>query len=70
MDVERVTNHEDLARYIEALHEALVNGAEWENDTLPRFLDAMAAWVRDSPTLENASWTYFANALGAATIYE
>ncbi|MGW0485842.1 DUF7660 family protein [Nonomuraea sp. NPDC003214] len=74
-----VETREDLARYVEAIHTELVNGAVWENDRLERFLDALAAWIRASPGYytntgrpvpDDASWSFFANALGAATIYE
>ncbi|WP_133061588.1 DUF7660 family protein [Streptosporangium minutum] len=42
---EAVETREDLARYVEALHTELTNGAVWENDRLGRFLEALAAWV-------------------------
>ncbi len=76
---EAVETREDLARYVEALHAELIDGAVWENDRLERFLEALAAWIRSSPGYyantgrpapDDASWSFFANALGAATIYE
>ncbi|WP_214325175.1 DUF7660 family protein [Nonomuraea sediminis] len=58
-----VASREDLARFVEALHGELVNGADWENDRLDLFLEALAAWIRDSPGLhagnpapETARW--------------
>ncbi|MGW0821644.1 DUF7660 family protein [Streptomyces sp. NPDC002845] len=51
----------------------------WENRTLDRFLDALAAWIDDSPGWyrnfakglpEEGDWTFLARALQAATLYE
>ncbi|SFL05898.1 hypothetical protein SAMN05216275_15058 [Streptosporangium canum] len=76
---EAVATREDLARYVEALHAELISGAVWENDRLDRFLGALASWIKSSPGYytntgrpapDDASWSFFANALGAATIYE
>ncbi|MFI6604451.1 hypothetical protein ACIBHX_50190 [Nonomuraea sp. NPDC050536] len=76
---EAVASREDLARFVEALHSDLSNGAEWENDRLDLFLEALSAWIRDSPgyyknighpATEDATWSFFAQALGAATVYE
>ncbi|MEU9890659.1 hypothetical protein [Sphaerisporangium sp. NPDC051011] len=76
---EAVNSREDLARYVEELQRELINGATWENDRLDRFLEALAAWISSSPGYyrntgrpapEDATWSFFANALGAATIYE
>ncbi|WP_433349218.1 DUF7660 family protein [Microtetraspora malaysiensis] len=76
---EAVASREDLAHYVEELHRELINGANWENDRLDRFLEALAAWIRASPGYyrntgrtapEDATWSFLANALGAATIYE
>ncbi|MEV7908335.1 DUF7660 family protein [Streptomyces anulatus] len=76
---EAVETREDLARCVEALQAELINGAVWENDHLERFLEASASGIRSSPAYyantgrpapDDASWPFFANALGAATIYE
>mgnify|MGYP000031551453 CR=1 FL=1 len=76
---EAVATREDLACYVEALHAELISGAVWENDRLDRFLEALASWIRSSPGYyantgrpapDDASWSFFAGALGAATIYE
>uniref|UniRef100_UPI003F686B2E DUF7660 family protein n=1 Tax=Streptomyces polyasparticus TaxID=2767826 RepID=UPI003F686B2E len=54
-------------------------GAEWENRTLDRFLEALAAWVEDSPGWyanfgqempPQGDWTLFARALSVARVYE
>jgi|SRR6266853_5496195 hypothetical protein len=55
------------------------NPDEWENPTLDRFLEAMAAWVAASdnyyrntgrPYPDNVSWRLFAEVLAAARSYE
>lgn len=54
-------------------------GQDWENSTLDRFLEALAAWTessdgwyrnfgKDLPA--NGDWTFIARALSAATVYE
>jgi hypothetical protein len=76
----RVESREDLALLIENLADDLeANPAAWENHDLPRFLGAMAAWVKDGDrfyqnTGEDSSrlppWRLFADILMAARIYE
>jgi hypothetical protein len=74
-----VRSREDLARFVEGLHHELIHGADWENDQLDGFLEALAAWIRDSPGSyrntgrpdpDQATWSFFADALSAATLYE
>ncbi|MBN6058054.1 hypothetical protein JYK22_39395, partial [Nonomuraea sp. RK-328] len=66
-------------RYVQSLHQELVDGADWENPTLERYLDALATWIESSPGFfsnmgrpepVDATWSFLAHALGAATIYE
>ncbi|MDQ1046839.1 hypothetical protein [Streptomyces sp. V4I2] len=54
-------------------------GEQWENPTLDRFLDALAAWIDDSPGWyknfqrempPHEDWAFFARALSAAVVYE
>lgn len=54
-------------------------GAQCENATLDRFLDALAAWINDAPGWygnchqempEHGDWTFFARALSAAVVHE
>jgi hypothetical protein len=44
----------------------------WENPTLDRYLDGMAAWLEDSGKKDNrpASWDLIIEMLEAAKIYE
>jgi uncharacterized protein (DUF1810 family) len=70
----------DFVRFVEELRADLAkNPDEWENPTLDRFLEAMAAWVTASdnfyrntgrPVPDNVSWRFFAEALAAARTYE
>ncbi|WP_420822752.1 DUF7660 family protein [Streptomyces atratus] len=54
-------------------------GDAWENNTLATFLEALAAWVDDSPGWyqnfgkdlpAGDDWTFIARALQAAKVYE
>ncbi|MDA0644764.1 DUF7660 family protein [Nonomuraea ferruginea] len=78
-DADTVQSREDLVRYVKSLHQELINGADWENPTLDRYLEALAAWMDSSPGFYrnmgqpepvDATWSFVAHALGAATIYE
>ncbi|MBO9728554.1 MAG: hypothetical protein J7623_07955 [Chitinophaga sp.] len=70
----------DFIRFIGLLIEDLKNNpTEWENKTLPDFLDAMANWTEDMdgyyinhhlPVPTTVNWQVFANILAAARIYE
>jgi hypothetical protein len=55
------------------------NPGEWENKTLPDYLESMASWTEDMdgyyqnmglPMPENINWKVFANILVAAKMYE
>ncbi|WP_063774858.1 DUF7660 family protein [Kitasatospora azatica] len=80
LDEDLVQSREDLVAFIRDLHaEYLQRGTGWENASLDRFLEALASWIEDSPgsyrnrKLElpaEGDWTFFARALGAATVYE
>ncbi|MFF9853582.1 DUF7660 family protein [Streptomyces litmocidini] len=73
-------SREELATFLGDLHEEFRSyGHEWENNTLDAFLEALAAWVRDSPGAYHhageqippeGDWTFMARALHAATVYE
>ncbi|MDH6123626.1 DNA-binding transcriptional LysR family regulator [Kitasatospora sp. GP82] len=80
MPEDEVRSREDFAAFIREFHaEYLERGDDWENATLDRFLDALAGWVEDSPGWyrnfgrdlpAEGDWSFFARALGAATVYE
>ncbi|AYC40177.1 DUF7660 family protein [Streptomyces griseorubiginosus] len=77
---EQVNSREDLASFVRSLHHSHAEeGDSWENPDLARFLEALAAWIddsdgwfrnagRESPV--NCNWSFFAQALQAATAYE
>jgi hypothetical protein len=77
---ENVNSKSDFAQFVEELRADLAkNPDEWENPTLDRFLEALAAWVAASdnfsrntarPLPDSVSWRFFAEALAAARIYE
>jgi len=79
-DVPKIVSKEDLADFIETLRdEFLQNASAWENPTIDRYLDAMAAWIRSMDNYyKNAgerpptqpTWQTIADILSAATIYE
>lgn len=62
-----------VLKTLDALMEDLErNPDDWENPTLPRYLDAMRAWLNDSQSKSprEPSWDLIANMLKAAKIYE
>jgi len=71
---------EEFAAFVDQLREDLLKRPdEWENPTLDRFLEAMAAWVSGSdgyyrnisqPYPNDINWSFFAGVLLAARIYE
>lgn len=80
-DPDQVESREDLATFIDFLRKDLVtNPSEWENTDLSRFLEAMAAFVRDmhglgtrfgwAMKLQEVDWRMFARVLAAAKVYE
>jgi hypothetical protein len=78
VDPRDVETREDLARFLSAvLADFRSSGeAEWENGTLERFLDGLAAFAgarvggAANVDQEVASWRLFAEIVRAATGYE
>jgi len=77
--VSAVRSREDPAEFVRQFHAELLEGADWENDDLASFLEALSAWIKDSPGVYrnrgepvpvDASWSFFAGALRAAIAYE
>lgn len=76
----RVNSAATFAEFVRALAANLQRGdPDWENDDLPRYLDALARWVDDSagyyaaqglPAPEQPTWKHVADMLIAATMYE
>lgn len=79
-DPNAVDSREDLAAHILRLRaDLLENAGKWENATLERYLEALAAWIKaspnwyrnfDQPMPPDGNWTLFARALSAAVVYE
>ncbi|MFC8078465.1 hypothetical protein ACFUN8_23345 [Streptomyces sp. NPDC057307] len=77
---DEIHSREELAVLVRKLRQDFErHGDAWENNTLGDFLEALAAWVDDSPGwYRNAGeelpaggdWTFMARALQAATVYE
>ena len=79
-DLGQVTSNADVAQVDERmLADLRAHPAEWENPTLERFLDALAASLEGLPGLyanrsesfpESPTWKIFAEALVMASGYE
>ncbi|WP_449597358.1 DUF7660 family protein [Nonomuraea endophytica] len=78
-EADAVRSRQDLVQFVQTLHQELISSADWENDTLDRFLEALAAWIEGAPPEfyesteqpePKASWSFMAHALEAATMYE
>lgn len=80
-EVNRVFTRHDLAEFVQRMASASDSpeAEEWENGTLPRFLDGLAAWIGsmdgyfrnqglESP--DQPSWRLVGDMLVAATLYE
>jgi hypothetical protein len=75
-----IETRQDLARFVLALrHDLLNNEDAWENPTLDRFLEALAAWIADMegyfknqnvPEPDRPDWRLVGQMLFAASIYE
>jgi hypothetical protein len=76
--IESIQTRQDLASFIVSLSRQDITA--WENQDLPSFLEAMAAWVNDMDGFfrnvqgrsapDHPSWQLFAQMLLAATAYE
>ena len=75
-----VTSREDFVAFVYALIDDYhKSSANWENNDLESYLDAVAAWTEDSdgyfmnagiPIQHELSWRFAAQILTAARIYE
>ena len=80
LDTSSVKSREDLVRFLDSLlRDHTASGAAWENPDLPRYLDALKAWLEDSDgyyaNLKEdpaavSPWRRVADAFAAARIYE
>ncbi|QLJ01771.1 hypothetical protein HZZ00_12530 [Streptomyces sp. NEAU-sy36] len=77
---DHVASREDLAAFVRSLRRSHAeDGSFWENQDLPSFLEALAAWIDDADGWygntgrelpPGGDWTFFARALRAAAVYE
>lgn len=67
-----VRSNEEFFRFIEALIDDYgLAGESWENLTIPDFLEAMSAWVKDkSVSAPPDAWELMAKMLYAGSRYE
>jgi hypothetical protein len=76
-----IKNRQSFISHVEQLHiDLLENPDSWENPTLPRFLEALAAVAKDIQNsysnnqkklnADEPSWQVFADMLTAASVYE
>lgn len=78
--IETIETKEDLADFVEKLRLSLdISPSDWQNQSLEKFLEAMAAWIKvidiysnneGDKAIKNPSWNTFAKILYAAKIYE
>ena len=80
LDTSKISSKEELAEFVSLLmRDHAENGHEWENPDLPRYLEALQAWlevsdryyvnVKEDPA-SISPYRRIADALGAARIYE
>ena len=63
-----ISSKEELVRFIAALQDDLKrHGEGWDNPALPRYLDAMGAWITDTAIKDEPVWRTIACALLAAS---
>jgi hypothetical protein len=75
-----IKTREDLVEFVQALQADLHTHPErWENETLDRFLGALASWIEDmdgyylnqgKPRPDTPGWRTIGEMLAAARIYE
>jgi hypothetical protein len=68
LEPQAVKSRSDFVAFARSLSEQ--DPQDWENPKTARYLESLAAWVEDSPNELHGSWSDFAAALLAATIYE
>lgn len=78
--IESILTRKDLVVFLNELHQEHRDSPQaWENNTLERFLEALAAWTEDMDGFyvnqkqkvpEHPEWKTFAQMLVAATMYE
>ncbi|MBA5806706.1 hypothetical protein F9883_02240 [Morganella morganii] len=80
MNTKEINTRENFIQFLEFLSSnARNNMSEWENKDLPSYIESMASWVEDMEGYylnqnlsvpENVNWTFIADILMAARVYE
>ncbi|MBI6550528.1 DUF7660 family protein [Xenorhabdus lircayensis] len=80
MNTKEIKTREDFIEFLETLSSNARNNLnEWENKDLPSYLEAMSSWIEDMDGYyvnqklsvpENINWTFIADILMAARVYE
>lgn len=80
MNTKEINTKENFIQFLEFLSSnARNNMSEWENKDLPSYIESMASWVEDMEGYylnqnlsvpENVNWTFIADILMAARVYE
>ncbi len=66
-----ISTQAELSAFVANLRADLVkNGADWENATLDRFLEALSAYINDAKISDEPKWRTIAKILLAASRYE
>lgn len=79
MRPDEVSSRQELATFLEDLHEKLVKGPIVANHELPAFISGAAGWTSDlegyfrdrgEPVPTEPTWSLVASIFEAATVYE
>ncbi|WP_259282377.1 hypothetical protein, partial [Enterobacter sp. EC_62] len=80
MNTKGINTRDDFIKFLENLSSNSRNNlSEWESKDLPSYFESMASWVEDMdgyylnqklPVPENVNWTFIADILMAARVYE
>ena len=66
-----ISNKADFVEFLRMLkHDFLQNPAEWQNNTLPSFLEGIYGYCTDMQDVDAIDWKVVADILLAATVYE
>lgn len=77
----KITDRQTFIQFLDILHKDLLNNPEqWENKTLPEFLEALISYAEDlqgyydnvqqNLNADTPTWLVFADLLRGARIYE
>ena len=80
MNTKEINTREDFIQFLEFLSSNARNDlSEWGNKDLPSYFESMASWIEDMDGYylnqklsipENVNWTFIADVLMAARVYE